>query len=79
MKTTGTYSEKLYRCTLCGHEYLLGTNHWGECYPKCKNCGWKRPMEMGQVHVCLETAPEGYEKPEPWKQVKMGDLIKVIE
>ncbi len=79
MKTTGKYSQKLYRCTKCEHESLIGTNHWGECYPRCKSCGWKYPLEMGQIHICLEPIPEGYDTPEPWKMVKLGDICEIIE
>ena len=35
-------------------------------------------MEIGQVHECLEPVPEGHAKPEPWKQVKLGDVAEVI-
>ena len=78
MPTTGKYTHKKYRCKSCGFESMIGTNHWGECYPRCKNCGWKRPMECGQVHECLEPMPEGYDKPEPWKMVKLGDICEII-
>jgi len=77
MKTTGKYSMKRYRCTTCGHESLIGTNHWGECYPRCTACGWKNPMMMGMVHECLEPLPEGYAKPTPWKMVRLGDVCEV--
>ena len=63
MKTTGTYSHKPYRCTKCGREEKIRTNHWGECYPYCKTCRMQTAWE------CLEPVPEGYTKPEPWKTV----------
>lgn len=74
MPTTGAYSNKKYRCKSCGFESMIGTNHWGECYPRCVKCGWKHPIETGQVHECLEQPPEGFSKPEPWKHVKLGDI-----
>ena len=77
--TTGKYSQKMYRCTQCGYESLHGTNHWGEIYPGCRECGWKHPLQMGQVHKCLEEIPEGYDVPEPWKIVKLGDIVEIVE
>jgi hypothetical protein len=35
-------------------------------------------MEIGQVHVCLEPVPVGMGIPEPWKKVKLGDLVNVV-
>lgn len=75
--TTGPYSHKQYRCTSCGHVSSHGTNHWGEIYPRCSNCGWKHPMEMGQMHECLEPPPPGYGVPEPWKRVQLGDIAQI--
>ena len=77
MKTTGKITAKMYRCKSCGHESLHSTNHYGEIYPRCTACGWKHPMEMGQVHTCLEPLPEGMGVPEPWKMVKLGDIATV--
>ena len=77
MKTTGKYSNKLYKCMNCGFEEMKGTNHWGETYGPCRNCQWKRPMEAGSRWECLEPMPEGYEKPEPWKTVRLGDICKI--
>ena len=76
MNTTGKYTHKKYKCTSCGHESMIGTNHYGECYPRCINCGWKHPRELGQVHVCLEPLPEDWEAPEPWKLVKFNVEVK---
>ena len=76
--TTYKFTQKKYRCTECGHESMMGTNHWGECYPRCKKCGWKYPMQMGQVHECLEKPPKGYGIPEPWQMVKLGDVVEII-
>ena len=76
-KTIGKSSRKRYRCTECGHESLIDTNHWGECYPRCTKCAWKHPAQIGQVHECLEPLPEGYSKPEPWKFVTLGEICDV--
>lgn len=77
--TTGKYSQKMYKCQTCGHESLHGTNHWGEIYPRCRECGWKHPMEIGQVHICLEKPPEGMGIPQPWKMVKLGDVCEIVQ
>ncbi|MBF0553228.1 MAG: hypothetical protein HQK96_01580 [Nitrospirae bacterium] len=77
MKTTSKYSMKKYRCTSCGHESMIGTNHYGQIYPRCKNCGWKHPLDVGQVHVCLEKVPKGMGVPEPWKRIRLGDVVEV--
>ena len=74
---TGMYSHKKYKCTSCGHVSLHGTNHYGEIYPKCRECGWKHPMEMGQRHICLEPIPVGWGTPAPWKMVKLGDICTI--
>ena len=74
MKTTGKYSKKQYRCKTCGYEASHGTNHWGEFYnTHCMGCGTYSTWE------CLEPMPEGYEKPEAWKQIKLGDVVTIIE
>jgi len=77
--TTSKYSVKKYKCTSCGHISNIGSNHWGQVYPRCKACGWKHPMEMGQVHECLEPVPEGMGVPEPWKMVRLGDIYEIKE
>jgi hypothetical protein len=74
---TGKITPKRYRCVSCGHESTLYTNHYGECYPRCCRCGWKHPMEIGQTHICLDPVPEGWEVPEPWTTVKLGDICSV--
>jgi DNA-directed RNA polymerase subunit RPC12/RpoP len=81
MKKTGKYSIKPYECLRCGHEFETGTNHWGNIYNiKCTGCSWKYgPGHSESPFVeckCNEEMPEGFEKPEPWKTVKLGDLIK---
>ena len=74
---TGKYSIKQYKCTHCGNESGEGTNHWGEIYSRCKACSWKRPLEA-TLKTCLEPLPDGYALPEPWKLVKLGDLVKIV-
>ena len=74
------YSHKKYRCKRCGHERMIGTNHYGECYGhlgmnRCPGCGLKHPMEC-DVFECMETPPAGEKIPEPWRIVKLGDVIK---
>ena len=69
--TTGKYSQKQYKCRRCGAIESHGTNHWGAIYPPCKTCSWKHPMESQVIMDCLEPMPEGYDKPEEWKQVKL--------
>lgn len=78
MKTTGKYSHKRYQCSNCKHEHIIGTNHWGDVYSRCPNCGWKTPREIFP-QVCLEELPEGYDKPKPWKIVKLGDICDIIK
>ena len=70
MRTTGKYSRKAYQCKECGQEKEIGTNHWGECYPVCDIC------EKQTVWECLDPMPKGYEKPQLWEWVTLGDLIK---
>lgn len=77
--TTSKISYKRYQCTACGHVSEQQTNHYGDCYPPCRKCGWKRPMETGQRHICLEAVPEGMGVPAPWKMVKLGDIAEIKE
>ena len=72
MKTTGKYSLKPYKCSGCGAEQEIGTNHWGECYPHCNFCNKQT------VWKCLAEVPEGYTTPEPWKFVKLGDICEIV-
>lgn len=77
MKTTGKISVKPYRCTECGHVSKFSTNHWGDIYPRCSSCGWKKPLQLSMVHECLEPMPEGFAKPAPWKSVCLGDIATI--
>lgn len=72
--TTGKHSVKKYECTACGAVEKHGTNHWGDIYPRCRSCGWKRPM--GQTFTCLEPCPETHDKPQSWKVAKLATLLK---
>lgn len=74
---TGPYSKKPYECVRCGHGSRIGTNHWGETYGPCPHCQWKYPLVIGSVHRCLASVPEGYDVPEKWKQVKLGDILEI--
>ena len=40
---------KLYRCTKCGREEMLETNHYYECYPYCHSCGGCGPWECREL------------------------------
>ena len=79
MQKIGKVTLKRYKCKNCGFESMYSTNHYGSIYPKCSNCGWKHPMMMGQIHECLEPLPEGWEKPEEWKIVKLSDVCEISE
>jgi hypothetical protein len=76
-KTTGKATSKLYRCQGCGHESQHSTNHYGEFYDRCRKCSDKgSPFDAVKTHECLEPLSEGWERPAPWKKVKLGDVIK---
>jgi hypothetical protein len=77
--TTGKISSKKYKCTSCGHISAQETNHYGLIYPRCTACGWKHPLEMGQVHICLEPVPTGWGVPAPWKTVTLGEICEIKE
>lgn len=77
--TTGKVSPKRYQCSDCGAVETHSTNHWGEIYPRCRSCGWKKPMAGAQRFVCLELCPPTHDLPEPWKLVKLGDIVEIVE
>jgi hypothetical protein len=66
--TTGKVSYKKYRCTKCGFVSEQQTNHWGHIYPCCEKC-------CNCEHECLELVPEGYDVPERWKLVTIGEIL----
>ena len=77
MATTERVRKKAYACKACGHEKELETNHYGECYSfgtytMCPNC---HDAEQVTVWVCQEAPPEGMGVPEPWRRVRLGDLV----
>jgi hypothetical protein len=78
MPTTGKVTLKRYRCTGCGHESVHSTNHFGEFYDRCLKCSRKTSTDPIKVHECLEPLPEGWQKPEPWKKVKLGDVVEFV-
>lgn len=78
MPTTGEMAEKKYKCQGCGHESMHYTNHYGEFYERCPKCSWKTPMDPVRVYECLEPLPEGWQKPPPWKKVKLGDVMEFV-
>ena len=73
--TTGKVTSKPYKCLTCGATEQHSTNHWGEIYPRCRSCGWKNPMEMGQTFVCLEACPDTHDRPKPWTRMRLGDVL----
>lgn len=75
--TTGKISYKKYRCPRCGRIEGHSTNHWGEFYDRCNGCSWKNPMDPTVAWECLEECPEGFDKPEPWKKVKLKDIMDI--
>ena len=74
---TGKLTAKRYRCE-CGYKSTHSTNHYGAFYDRCPKCSWKSPMDPIKVHTCLEPLPEGWERPEPWKKVKLGDIAEFV-
>lgn len=68
---TGKYSIKKYQCIDCKTIENIGTNHWGECYPFCETC--RSPT----VWQCLDPIPKGYGIPEPWRIMKLADLLNL--
>lgn len=75
--TTSTISSKLYRCTDCGVEEHHSTNHYGDIYCKCRKCGWKYPLRLGGHFKCLTPCPPHLDIPEPWAEIKLGDIATI--
>lgn len=57
------HSQRRYRCTVCGHETWIGTNHTDKCWNHCTNCSWKGEGfgpgarmfgTMHREHLCIE-------------------------
>lgn len=82
---------KEYRCKACGYTKKIDTNHYGECYSlgnynRCPDC---RPLPPdpkcpqaviypNTTWVCCEEPPPGEKVPEPWKHVRLGDVVEII-
>lgn len=81
MKTTGKITTKLYRCKKCGFEERHATNHYGDIYNiRCKgDCALGSPLDFFQAFECLDPIPDGWGVPEPWVEVRLGDIVEVIE
>lgn len=69
---TGKYSVKWYHCRECRYGRQVGTNHWGEVYERCPDC-----CKL-VVWDCDEPMPEGFEKPEPWRIVKLSEVAEIM-
>ena len=82
--TTGKVTTKRYRCAHCSAEHDVATNHYGEVYSRCPNssCLSRRPSCNSTYqpprHVCLDELPQGMGRPEPWKVVKLGDVLEIV-
>jgi len=59
------HTEKKYKCSRCGHEQMINTNHYGECYSlghsnTCEKCPpWAKYSEFGgsTTWICMEKNP----------------------
>lgn len=68
---------KAYKCSRCGFEKQISTNHFGECYSlgtynACPACPpWAKYPQFGgsTTWVCQEKPPEGETIPPPWKKI----------
>jgi DNA-directed RNA polymerase subunit RPC12/RpoP len=77
--TIGKVTMKRYRCRGCGRESMRSTNNYGDIYITCNTCSWKTPPELISTYECLEPLPEDWERPEPWKVVKLGDIADIVK
>lgn len=77
MKVTGKVEPKPYKCRSCGHEETYSTNHYGTIYGYCNVCSWKSPTNPTKAFDCLTPLPEGWAKPEEWKQVTLGEVMEL--
>lgn len=75
----GKVTSKPYKCSGCGHVEAHSTNHYGSIYIRCRKCSWKSPMNSIKVFTCEEPLPEGWEKPEEWKIVSLGEVAEVVK
>ncbi len=72
--TTRAVTWKQYRCVNCGHDHSVLTNHYGEIYLQCPEC-----RHNPRHHVCLEPCPDNMDKPVRRAQVKLGDVVEIVE
>jgi len=57
---------KLYECCRCGHQQMIATNHYGQCWStkgwnECPKCPpWAKKAKYGgqTVWFCVEDPPE---------------------
>lgn len=78
---------KKYACAKCGHEMMIDTNHYGECYSlghynTCPNCPpYAKYPEFGgsTTWICKEKAPSPENIPPKWKKVKLGDVAEIVK
>lgn len=74
----GEMSRKPYCCAECGYKREIETNHYGETYSYgnynvCPVCPpYKRPNAWKFDGV----VPEGGRVPEPWRRMKLGDVLQ---
>lgn len=71
--TTNFVSVKPYRCKSCGNGKGMSTNHYGEVYPHCRICNRQTTWE------CMIPIPKNMSTPTAWKQVKLGDIARIIQ
>lgn len=81
MKTASTLCYKPYKCSQCGFEKQIQTNHFGECYSlgnynACPNCA---PFKRPTTWICQLDCPPDMQKPAPWKIVKLGDICEIVK
>jgi DNA-directed RNA polymerase subunit RPC12/RpoP len=63
---------KPYECMACGLEQLTVTNHFGQIYGKCPECGNRRHRYTGEI-------PPGAIVPEPWTDEMIIQSDAVME
>ena len=80
MKTTSKLCYKSYKCSECGFQKDIQTNHYGECYSlgnynHCQKCA---PYKL-TTWVCQLPCPADMQKPAPWKIVKFDDICEIVK
>ena len=58
MDTLPKVRYRAYRCTVCGHEQKIQTNHDGTCLDYCKGCSWK--PSCGPAYHIPALGPQTY-------------------